>query len=60
MIYVLKRGLSISNMYFEHKSSHNYTMVVKGQDRVEVICMIDRVLVQKDMLIFLQDVRGIG
>ena len=38
---------------------HKYTRVVRGQDGVEVKSMIDRVLVKKDMLRFVQDVRAV-
>ena len=49
----------MSNTYFGHKSLHKYTRVVRVQDGVEVKNMIDLVLVKKDMLHFVQNVRGV-
>ena len=46
------------NIYFVHRSLHKYTRAAKGQDRVEVKSMIDLVLVKKDMLHYVQDVRA--
>ena len=53
----------MGNTYFEHKSLLKYTRVARTQDRVEVKSMIDLVLVKKDMLSYVQDmraVRGVG
>ena len=50
----LERGLSVSNTYFEHKSYHKYTRVARGQDGVEAMSMIDVVLVEKDMMRYVQ------
>ena len=36
-----------------------YTRVAKGQDRVKVKSMIDLVLVKRDMLPYVQDVRAV-
>ena len=47
----------MGNTYFEHKNFYKYTRVAKGQDGVEIKSMIDLVLVKKDMLRFVQDVR---
>ena len=44
------RGLYVSNTYFNHSSLHKYTRVARGQDGVEVKCMIDLVLVKRDVL----------
>ena len=30
-----KRGPCVGNMYFEHRSLHKYTRVVRGQDKKE-------------------------
>ena len=49
---------SVWNMYFEHSSLHKYTRVTRGQDRVEVKSMIDLVLVKRDILNYMQDVRA--
>ena len=57
--FCAEKGLSASNAYFEHKSLHKYTRVARGQDGVEVISMIDLVLVKKDMLSYVQDVKAV-
>ena len=49
----------MDNIYFEHKSLHMYTRVARGQDGVEVKTMIDLVLVKKNMLRPVQDVRAV-
>ena len=36
-----------------------YARVARGQDRVKVMSMIDMVLVKKDMLHYVQDVRAV-
>ena len=51
-------GLCVGNTYFKHRSLHKYTRVVRGQDGVDIKSMIDLVLVKKNMLRYLQDVRG--
>ena len=38
--FCVERGLSVSSTYFEHKSLHKFTMVARGQDKVEVKRMI--------------------
>ena len=48
----------MGNTCFEHKSLHKYTRVARGHDGVEVKSMII-VLVKKDMLHFVQDVRAV-
>ena len=57
--FCAERGLCVGNTYFEHKNLHNYTRVARGQDGVEAKSMIDLVLVKKDMLYFVQDVRTV-
>ena len=54
-ISVLKGGC----IYFEHRSLHNYTRVARGQDGVEVKSMIDLVLVKKDLLHYVQEMRAV-
>ena len=44
--------------YFKHRSLHKYTRVAMGQDGVEVKSMIDLLMVKKDMLLYVQDVRA--
>ena len=49
----------MGNTYFNHRSVHKYTRVVKGQGGVETKSMIDLVLVKRDMLRYVQDVRAV-
>ena len=49
----------MGNTYFELRSLHKYTRVARSQDGVEVKSMINLVLVKKDMLRFVQDVRAV-
>ena len=55
--FCIERGLCVGNTYFEHKRCHKYTRGVKDQDGAVVKGMIDLVLVKKDMLSSVQDVR---
>ena len=55
---VLKGGY-VGNTYFKHKNFHKYTRVARGQAGVEVKSMIDLMLVEKDMLHFMQDMRSV-
>ena len=48
----------MGNTYFKHKNLHKYTRVARGEDGVEVKSMIYLLLVKKDMLCFVQDVRA--
>ena len=57
-ISVLK-GLRVGYTYFSLKNLHRYTRVARGQDGVEVKSMIDLVMVKKDMLYYLQNVREV-
>ena len=52
-----ERGLCVGNTYFEHKNLHKYTMA-RGQESGGKD-MIDLVLVKKDVLCFIQDVRTV-
>ena len=52
-------GLGMINIYFKHKSLHKYTRVPRGQDGIEIKSMIDLVLLKKDMLRYVQDVRAV-
>ena len=54
-----KRELCVSDMHFEDKSLHNNARVARGQDGVEVKIMVDLVLMEKDMLRYVQDVRSV-
>ena len=51
--------MCIGNTYFEHKSLHNYTRVAMGQDRMEIKSIIDLLMVKRDMLRYVQDVRAV-
>ena len=50
--------MGMGTTYFKYRSLHMYTRVVRGQDREEVESMIDLVLVKKDMLWYVQDMRA--
>ena len=47
----------MGDTYFKHRSVHKYTRVVGGRDGVEIKSMIDMVLVKKDMLRYVHDMR---
>ena len=58
--FCTERGFFVCNSYFEHKLSHKYTWVARGQDGVEVKSMIDLLLAKKAMLRYVKAVRGMG
>ena len=58
-MFCAERGLCVDKTYLEHKNLHKYTRVTRNQDGVEVKSMVDLVLVKKDMLHFVQDVRTV-
>ena len=47
----------MGNTYFKHRSVHKYTTVGKGRGGIEIKSMIDIMLVKRDMLRYVQDVR---
>ena len=49
----------MGNTYFKHKRLHEYSKVARGEDKLEVKSMIDLMLVKKDMLRCMQDVRAV-
>ena len=49
----------MGNTYLENESLQKYTSVAKGQDEVKVMNIIDLVLVKKDILRYVQDVRAV-
>ena len=49
----------MGNMYFKHRSFCNYSRVAIGQGRMEVMSMINLVVVKRDMLLYVQDVRAV-
>ena len=53
------KGVCVQETYFEHSSLHKYTRVARVHDIVEVKSMKDLVLVKKDMLHYVQDVRAV-
>ena len=52
-----KKGDSVWITHFKHKSVHKYTRMGEGRGGVEIKSMIDLVLVKRDMLRYMQDVR---
>ena len=63
MEFCAESGECVGNTYFKHKSLFKYTSLARGQVGVEVKNMIDLVLVKRDMMCYVQDlraVRGIG
>ena len=54
-----ERGMCVSNTFFKHKSIHKYTRVGVGRDGIEVKSMIDLVLVKKEMLKYMLDVKSV-
>ena len=59
MEFYAERGLCVGNTYFKDKSLHKYTRVARGQDGVAVKSMVDLLLVKRDMLRYVQDVRAV-
>ena len=56
---VPERGLCVGNTYFKHRGLRKYTRVKRGRDGVEMKSMIDLVLVKRDILQYVQDVRAV-
>ena len=52
-----QKGNCVCLTYFKHRSLHKCTRVARDQDGVEVKSMIDLVLVKRDMLQYVQDMR---
>ena len=52
-----ERRLYVGNTYFKHQSFPKYTRVARGQHGAEVMSMIGLVLVKKDMLCYVHNVR---
>ena len=52
-------GLCVSNTYFKHRNLHKYTIVARGRDGVEIKSMIDLMLVKRNMLRYVHDVRAV-
>ena len=49
----------MGNTYFKHRGLYKYTRVTRGQNGVEIKSMIDLVLVKRDELRYVQDVRAV-
>ena len=54
-----ERGPGMIWIYFKHKSLHEYARVPKGQYRMEIKSMMDLVLVKRDMLQYVQQMRTV-
>ena len=59
MEFYEKRGLCVGNTYFKHRGLHKYTRKARGREGVEIKSMIDLLLVKRDMLRYVQDVRAV-
>ena len=57
--FYAERGMCMGNLHFKHRSLHKYTTVARVQDGVDIKSMIDLVLVMRDMLQYVQDVRAV-
>ena len=53
--FCAERALFVGNTYFNHRRLHKYT----SQDGVDIKSMMDLVLVQRDMLHCVQDVKAV-
>ena len=56
--FCVDRGICVSNTFFEHKSVHKYTRVEVDRNGTEVKSLIDLVLVNKEMLKYVMDVKS--
>ena len=45
-----EKELCVVNTYFMDKNLHKYTRLARGQNKVEVMSILDLVLVKKDLL----------
>ena len=52
-----KKRDSVWVTYFKHRILHKYTRVAEGRGAVEIKSMIDLMLVKRDMLRYVQDMR---
>ena len=55
--FCAERGLCVCNTYFMHRSLHKYTKMARAQAEVEIKSLISLVLVKRDMLRYVKDVR---
>ena len=54
-----QKGDCVSNTYFKHRSWQKYTKMARGQDGVNIKSMIDLVLVKREVLQYVQNVRAV-
>ena len=54
-----ERGLCEGNTYFKRRSLHKYTRVSRVRDGVDFKSMIDLVLMKKDILQYVENVRAV-
>ena len=52
-----ERGLCVGNTYFKYRRLLKFTRMARGRVGMEIKSMIDLVLVKRDMLRYVQDVR---
>ena len=57
--FCTERGLCVGNTYFRHISLHKYTRMARGRRGEEIKSMIYLVLVKRDMLRYVQEVRAV-
>ena len=57
--FCAEKGLCLGSTYCNHRSVHKYTRVAEGRKGVKNKSMIDLVLVKRDMLPYVQDVRAV-
>jgi hypothetical protein len=57
--FCVDKGMCVCNTFFSHKNVHKYTRVGVDRDGNEVKSMIDLVLVKKEMLRYVLDVKSI-
>ena len=57
--FFIKRALCVGNAQFKHKKLRKYTRVSSRQQGVDTKSMIDLVLIKKDILYNMPDVRAV-
>ena len=57
--FCANRGMCVGNTFFDHKSVHKYTRVGTDRNGNEVKSLIDLVLVKKEMLKYVMDVKAV-
>ena len=59
MEFCKERELCVGNAYFNQISVHKDTRVARGREGVEIKSIMDLVVVKRDMLRYVQDVRAV-